>query len=411
MIPNIRILKVLLYNHQIGTLTHLPGDKNLFTFDEKYILNPSRPTLSLSFKDTDGKLITDIKTTQTRLPPFFSNLLPEGELKDYLSKKANINPLHEFFLLWALGQDLPGALRMQGVDQGDALPFQPGTTKLQNEKNQEISLRFSLAGVQLKFSAIEKINHGFTIAADGVGGHWIIKLPHTVFHNVPENEYTMMELARSVGINVPETHLLPMNKLEGLPERFKKLGDHVFAIKRFDRTENGDAIHIEDFAQVFGVYPEKKYSHASYRNVVEVIRNETGELGIIEFIRRFVFNALIGNGDMHLKNWSLIYTEKTKASLAPAYDFVSTILYLPEDNLALNFVDSKDFSSLTLDQFKRFSTKAKINEHLVVNTVQETVEAFAAAWKTVKDLPIKKDVYDAILKHLKKIPLWNPSRF
>ena len=58
----------------------------------------------------------------------------------------------------------------------------------------------------------------------------------------------------------------------------------------------------------------------------------------MEFLRRFVFNALIGNADMHLKNWSLIYPDRRAAMLAPAYDFVSTIAYLPDDRLALTFV-------------------------------------------------------------------------
>lgn len=258
----------------------------------------------------------------------------------------------------------------------------------------------------MKFSATEKTNHGLTIPINGIGGDWIIKLPHTTFKGVPENEYAMMELARKVGIDVPETKLLSIADLEGLPKEFPWLGDHAFAIKRFDRTENGQGIHIEDFAQVFGVHPEKKYKNASYRNIAEVILSEIGEPGIVEFIKRFVFNALIGNGDMHLKNWALIYKEKNKASLAPAYDFVSTILYLPEDKLALNFVDSKDFTSLDLNQFKRFSAKTHLPEKLIINTVQETVEAFSEAWKLIKDLPLQKDTLSSILKHLKTIPLW-----
>ncbi len=410
MMSDIRVLKVLLYNRQIGTLIHLPGDKNLFVFDQDYIQNPSRPTLSMSFKDESGELITNLKTTRTRLPSFFANLLPEGGLREYLAERANINPEHEFRLLWVLGQDLPGALTVQPVDR-EELPFQPDAARMRREKKKEIPLRFSLAGVQLKFSAMERNGHGLTIPTDGVGGGWIIKLPHTTFQGVPENEYVMMELARRVGIDVPETILLSMNELQGLPEGFERLGDNVFAIKRFDRTEDGGRIHIEDFAQVFGVYPERKYRNASYRNIAEVIWSEIGETGIIEFIRRFVFNALIGNGDMHLKNWSLIYKEKNKASLAPAYDFVSTILYLPEDKLALNFVDNKDFGSLTLDQFKRFAAKARLSEHLVLDTVQETVQAFSEAWKTVKDLPLKEEVHGAIIKHLKTIPLWNQNRF
>ena len=408
MIPNIQVLRVLLYNHQIGTLTHLPGDKNLFTFDESYMQNPSRPILSLSFKDTLGKLITNIRITQTRLPPFFANLLPEGLLRDYLAKRANINPLHEFSLLATLGQDLPGALTIEAINDTEK-SFLFKKTTLRNEKKKEIPLRFSLAGVQLKFSATEKTNHGLTIPTDGIGGGWIIKLPHTTFQGVPENEYAMMELARKIGIDVPKTVLLPINQLHGLPQGFENLGDNVFAIKRFDRTNNGESIHIEDFAQIFGVYPEKKYKNASYRNIAEVIQSEVGEVGVVEFIRRFVFNALIGNGDMHLKNWSLIYKEKTKAALAPAYDFVSTILYLPEDKLALNFVDNKDFESLTLEQFKRFAAKTKLPEKLILDTVQETVQLFSETWKTAQELPLSKEVYNSILRHLKTAPLWNAN--
>ena len=155
MTPNIQALNVLLYNHQIGTLTHLPGDKNLFTFDQDYIQNAARPTLSLSFKDVLGELITNVKTTQTRLPPFFANLLPEGPLRGYLAKRANIPSLHEFSLIAALGKDLPGAITVQAIDNKD-LPFQSNTTKSENETKKGIPLQFSLAGVQLKFSAIEK---------------------------------------------------------------------------------------------------------------------------------------------------------------------------------------------------------------------------------------------------------------
>ncbi len=404
MTTDTKTLKVLLYNDQIGTITHLPGDKNLFVFDSDYIQNPSRPTLSLSFKNVLGELITDSEITQTRLSPFFANLLPEGPLRDYLAKRANLNPKHEFSLLEALGQDLPGALTIESIDNGKL--FQEDLSKLKSEKKKEVLLRFSLAGVQLKFSAVED-DHGLTIPVNGIGGGWIIKLPHTRFKDVPENEYTMMELARRIGIDVPQTSLIPVNQVQGLPKDFEQLVDNVFVIKRFDRTESDDKIHIEDFAQVFGVYPEKKYKQASYRNIADVIWREVGEPGVVEFIKRFVFNALIGNGDMHLKNWSLIYRERNKPSLAPAYDFVSTILYLPEDSLSLKFVDNKDFGSLTLDQFKRFAAKTLLPENLVLDTVKETVQAFSESWKTVGDLPLNKEARNAISKHLQTIPLWN----
>src|SRR6185295_16503662 len=116
------------------------------------INNPSRPILSLSFKDVLGELITDVNITQTRLSPFFSNLLPEGQMRDYLAERANVNPEHEFFLLGVLGQDLPGALTIQPFEN-EPPPVLPKSAKLRGEKKQEAPLRFSLAGVQLKFSA------------------------------------------------------------------------------------------------------------------------------------------------------------------------------------------------------------------------------------------------------------------
>jgi serine/threonine-protein kinase HipA len=83
-------LQVHLHATKIGTLTRLPNDQNLFAFDTAYVDNPSRPTLSLSFKDAFGALLTAVLHTQTRLPPFFSNLLPEGSLRDYLAQRAHV---------------------------------------------------------------------------------------------------------------------------------------------------------------------------------------------------------------------------------------------------------------------------------------------------------------------------------
>ena len=85
---NVSILDVLLYGEPVGTLTHVGGDRTLFAFNENYITAKDRPVLSLGFKDHLGGLITDFSTTQTRLLPFFSNLLPEGHMRTYLAQRA-----------------------------------------------------------------------------------------------------------------------------------------------------------------------------------------------------------------------------------------------------------------------------------------------------------------------------------
>jgi serine/threonine-protein kinase HipA len=404
---NFAVLEVLLHGKPIGTLTRLPGDRVLFAFTEGYIADENRSTLSLSFKDALGSLIKDVRPTQTRLPVFFANLLPEGTLRDYLAARAGVKPEREFFLIAILGRDLPGALEIRPAD--GALPLDESvdvSAEAAEAADSEPALRFSLAGIQLKFSAVKDATGGLTIPADGVGGSWIVKLPSTKFQNVPENEFAIMELARRVGISVPETALIPIDKISGLPSGINAIGKHAYVIKRFDRAANGERVHMEDFAQVFGVYPERKYDRASYRNIAEVIWTEIGEAGIVEFVRRLVFNFLIGNADMHLKNWSLIYPDRRSAALAPAYDFVSTIAYLPDDQLALTFVDSKQFSSITNDQFERFAAKARLPTKLTLDTMHETVARFAETWRNAPVVLNGDQLREAIDRHLQSVPLW-----
>jgi serine/threonine-protein kinase HipA len=403
--PDISSLNVLLHGRKIASLTLLPGNSTLLVFEEDYTNDAQRPTLSLSYKDAYGQLITDHPPTNTRVPPFFSNLLPEGPLRDYLAKRGGVKPSREFHLLWVLGEDLPGAVRILPADE-TAWPDNEESNEMDDAARRRNALRFSLAGVQLKFSAIAKAQGGLTIPASGQGGSWIVKLPSPLYSEVPENEYAMMELARMIGIDVPETRLVPINEIEGLPEGIDQIGGNAFVIKRFDRTDDGQAVHIEDFAQVFGIFPDRKYERANYRNIANVIATEAGDESICEFVKRLVFNALIGNADMHLKNWSLIYPDKRNAQIAPAYDFVATIQYLNDDKMALRFNRTKLFKDVNKTQLARFAAKAGLPEKFVLDAVNETVEAFNDLWpKAKKDLNISSALSSAIEKHRKTIPL------
>lgn len=403
MTNHVSTLNVLLYGEPIATITNVGNDRTLFAFMDSYINDESRPVLGLGFKDSLGGLLTSFKPTQTKLTPFFSNLLPEETMRNYLAERAGVNPAREFFLLWMLGQDLAGAITVEPAD-GEALP--PNAHQgIDDETKIEAPMRFSLAGVQLKFSAVQQANGGLTIPATGKGGSWIVKLPSSRFDAVPENEYSMMELARMLGMDVPETQLLPINQIANIPAGIGKYGDSAFVIKRFDRVD-GQAIHIEDFAQVFGVYPQDKYKKASMRNIAQVIGIEGKDEDIAEFTRRLVFNTLIGNADMHLKNWSVIYKDKRTASIAPAYDFVSTIPYIPDDSASLKVSRSKKFSDFTLDEISHLAAKAMLPEKLVLDTAKQTVAGFHEVWAKEKaHLPLTKSVIEAIEMHLRSIPL------
>ena len=405
MSSNVSTLNVFLYDELVGTITNVGSDRSLFALAQDYIENADRSTLSLGFKDSLGELITDFKPTQTQLLPFFSNLLPEDEMRRYLAERASVNPEREFFLLWVLGQDLTGAVTIKPAD-GEELP--PGVSESvdgDNESN-DGAMRFSLAGVQLKFSAVQHALGGLTIPATGMGGSWIVKLPSSKFDGVPENEFSMMELARKIGMDVPETQLLNIGNIENIPDGIGQFGHSAFAIKRFDRVDGGGSVHIEDFAQVFGVYPNDKYKKASMRNIAEVIGIEGQEGDIAEFIRRLVFNTLIGNADMHLKNWSLIYNDKRSASIAPAYDFVSTIPYIADKNAALKVSRSKNFADFTMDELSHLAAKARLPEKLVLDTAEETVSRFHEIWQKEKNnLALSSGVIEKIGQHLDTLPI------
>ena len=402
---NVSVLDVLLHGKAIGTLTNVGGDRTLFAFNEDYIDDDDRPVLGLSFKDRLGELITDFRPTRTRLMPFFSNLAPEGRMRTYLAERAGVNPVREFFLLWVLGKDLPGAITIRSADD-EAWPIDVDNPADQDADHRDNALRFSLAGVQLKFSAISEAPGGLTIPAKGVGGSWLIKLPAREFSRVPENEFSMMTLARLVGIDVPPLHLVDIDEIGNLPQGVGALTGQALAIERFDRMPGGGAVHMEDFAQIFAVYPEDKYRKASARNIAQVIAAEGSEDDIVEFVRRLTFNTLIGNADMHLKNWSIIYPDRHTAALAPAYDYVSTIAYIPDDNAAINFSRTKRFAEYSEDELSHLSAKALLPKKLVLDSAHETVALFHQHWQAEKrNLPLATQVVEAIDNHLKKIPL------
>ncbi|HEV2443751.1 MAG TPA: type II toxin-antitoxin system HipA family toxin [Steroidobacteraceae bacterium] len=408
----VSVLEVLLHEQSVGTLTRTAGDRTLFAFNSRYIDDETRPTLGLSFKTQDGLLRTQLRPYSMRLMPFFSNLLPEGHLRQYLAERGEVHPDREFFLLWLLGEDLPGALRVRPAE-GDVLPpayAREATAEsdgARTDPNASNALRFSLAGIQLKFSAIAKSSGGLTIPAKGVGGSWIVKLASERYDGVPRNEYSMMTLAAKLGMNVPRVKLVDTREIENLPSDLGRLRDHeALAIERFDHLPDGTHVHMEDFAQVFDLYPANKYKRPSSMNVAQVLGIESSQEDVREFIRRLVFNALIGNSDMHVKNWSLIYPDRRSARLSPAYDFVSTTAYISDEGSALEFSRSRYYKDLTLDELAHMADRANLPEHLVLEAAKETVQGFQEVWRQERsNLPLSQDVIQAVERQLSLVPL------
>lgn len=400
------MLRVLLHEVPVGVLERYRDGRIVFRFDEAYLALPERPVLGRWFED---HLVPPLVYAgqSGRLPPFFQNYLPEEEsaLRVLLARKAGVNEQHELPLLAALGGDLPGAIVVRaedaaasGADLEDSAPVSP---------REEGALRFSLAGMQLKFSVLQ---HGsrFTLPVTGQGGRWIVKLPNMRYPRVPENEYSMLAWARESGVQVPEFKLVQLTDIQGLPDELRFDEPMALAIRRFDRDEHGARIHQEDFAQVLNMRPRDKYSGHNYATIANIVRAVCGELDYEELIRRLVFIVLSGNADAHLKNWSLVYPDGRRARLSPAYDFVSTVAYGPglDQRLALRLSGEKDFSSVTRSHFETLAGRINTSPERTGALVTDTASRAREAWTRLRDtLPIAPSARDALERHLKTISL------
>ncbi|WNG29409.1 type II toxin-antitoxin system HipA family toxin [Cystobacter fuscus] len=307
-----------------------------FLVDEAYFEDYDRPVLGQQFEKHRHYRILRQSAHPGQLPAFFANLLPEGTLDEIL--KAQLATPDATAMFAFLGQDLPGNVSVQWVSHKNA----PAATEALGEPRASFlpgtqQLRFSLAGVQLKFSAVRAEDSRFTLPFSGLGGRWILKFGSTVYPELPENEYFTMQWAHRCGLTVPSHELVPASTIHALDPRFVALGTNVFAIQRYDRRADGTRIHQEDFAQVFGQPPEFKYKGASLEHLARFVGDLCGPEDRDEFLRRTLFLLLSGNTDGHLKNWSLIYPDGRHARLSPAYDFVCVRQYLPKDQLALTF--------------------------------------------------------------------------
>lgn len=377
-------LVVSLGDLPVGRVLRLAGGRHAFAFAESYVDMRPRPILSQSLLTPSGQLGQDLRAYAGRLPPFFSNLLPEGPLRECLADLAGVRPTQEFALLAALGADLPGAVVVAPTD-----PFLEPQSEVQHAVRTSRTdgglLRFSLAGMQLKFSALQRRGGGMSIPAGGVGGDWILKLPSPSFDALPENEFAVMSLAGRIGIPVPEVRLVRVEDVSGLPAGMVETGGTALAVRRFDREAGGGRVHMEDFAQVFGVFPEAKYDGRTYANAAAVVAAAAGQEAANDFARRLVFSVITGNGDMHLKNWSLLYRDPLSPTLSPAYDLLCTRVYLPRDRLALRFGDSNRLVGVTADRMRSFAHDARLPVAPLLRLAGEVAERTRDAWRDLEE--------------------------
>lgn len=229
--------------------------------------------------------------------------------------------------------------------------------------------KMSIQGVQPKLSAVLNVQKNCFSLVDSQGT-FILKPSLDNYPEVPANEDLTMKMAAAVGIEVPIHGLL-----------YDRDKTYTYFIKRFDRLTKKNKQPVEDFAQLSGSTRETKYDF-SMEKLIPIIEQhctfpmpEKHKLFV-----RVLFNYLVGNEDMHLKNFSLI-TRKGKTELAPAYDFLNTTILLPrvKEELALPLNGKKN--NITPKDLLQYYAHERLS--LPKKMIHEIVEHFRTQLPTL----------------------------
>lgn len=217
--------------------------------------------------------------------------------------------------------------------------------------------RMSISGAQMKLS-VRANPEGLVLEAVAEGGTHILKPEPNQFPELPQNENLCMNIAAELKMPVPPHGLFPMAD-----------GKLCYIIKRFDRLEDGTKLHKETLFQI--LQAEEKY-RGSLERVGKAIRAHTDNVGLdsIDYFERVLLSFLIGNGDMHLKNWALLIKEEGKAALAPCYDFVSSKIYIPEEEDSALSINGRK-NKLSRGDFEVFADSLKIDPKAAENSLRK----------------------------------------
>jgi serine/threonine-protein kinase HipA len=403
----INVLRLTLHGRLVGYLAGFHNGRNVLSFADEFKSDAARPTFSLithpGFPHSE-KLMAEPWSRYQKLHPTLSNLLPEGALRELVAQGLKVHVDNEFYIISYLGEDLPGALiaePMEPEEVPESVLSAHGKAKAIKFEKVTRENKFSLAGVQMKFS-MKQQDGRYNLSKGDDLGDWIIKTPSTKHKNVPVNEFTAMTLASMAGVDVPEIRLVELDKLDNLPPINLPDEKLAFGIKRFDRNDD-QRIHMEDFAQVLVKYPHEKYNSASYEQIGKILYRFSGD-GLADaqqFARRLMVNILLANGDAHIKNWSLLYSDQVTPRLSPAYDIVTTSVYIDnERRYALNLGKTKEWYDVTYANFEAWAKRAGVPWRAMKPHLDDTMEKARSLWPDkLKDLPMNDEHKDRLQAH------------
>jgi serine/threonine-protein kinase HipA len=335
-------LAVWIYGDRVAIVEHERGRFRLTYTDEaldRYALGT--PLLSLSLP------VANRRYPQGVVRAFLDGLLPEGEFRQSIARDVGVSPLDTYGLIRALGRDCAGALSIQPAE--DPAPPEATTTTAERLSLEEIDalvrnlrsaplgaggrVRVSLAGVQEKLLLTRMPDGSWGRPVDGTPSTHILKPEIAAYPQTVENEALCMRLAKHLGLDVAAV------------ETTEIANRRLIVVERYDRVVSADGsverIHQEDFCQAIGIPPETKYEEdggPSLRRIADMLQSVAAPGSLETLLRTVTLNVLLGNGDAHGKNLSLLHRASGALTLTPLYDLMSTLHY-GQDRLAM-YIDS-----------------------------------------------------------------------
>ena len=364
-------LDVYLCDHLAGSLERNDGRMS-FRYLTEYLQSDSPAVVSSTLPLSD-------RTYEERdVMAFFSNLLPDEGVRRRIAEIVGVTPEDTFGLLREIGGDCAGAIAFWPPGKRPCRTDKPvyreltdaeADDVLRNLGNRPLGIDedfrgISGAGAQDKLIACLRDGKIF-LPLRGTPSTHIIKPEIERFPCSVQNEFFCMELSRRCGFDTAECGIV----------RFGELNYYV--TRRYDRAEDGGIVHRlhqEDFCQLLKCRPEIKYQDQGGPSIVECVRllRELHLPGsdVMSFVDRVVFNFLIGNGDAHGKNFSVVYRNGVPR-LSPQYDLICTTVY-PQigKKMAMKFDGKFEFRWITPGKIVRTFERADIGEKLVRDSIE-----------------------------------------
>lgn len=258
-----------------------------------------------------------------------------------------------------------------GIPIAPSMPY--SQADIRELAKQVVRSHTTVTGVQAKLSMdIERTNQTSRLTIVDQGGKYILKPQTTQYPYLPEIEDLTMHLAQLVKIDVVPHALL----------RFDN-GERCYLTKRIDRDKKGRKIAMEDMCQLTEQLTERKYK-GSYEQIAKAIRKYSAVSGLdlTKYWTIVLFSWIVGNSDMHLKNFSLYAPNGIDYVLTPAYDLLNTLLVTPNDieELALTLNGKK--RKLTRYDFEQAMLASGLNEKAASN-IFDKFHRLYPQWETI----------------------------